>query len=130
MPLFFFHLRKRDCLERDDIGVECADLDVAYLQACETIPDLSADLLREGHDPMACAFEISSGNGMLLMQVPFDERVRRRRRPSPSAFAAVARMEQTMRLLADVQEQHASIWHQIAGMRELLTRTAKDSSPI
>lgn len=75
MPLFFFHLRTPRGLDRDDAGTTFPGLDEAYLDVCRAIPDMVGDLLRDGHDPLRCTFEIADDRGRLVMDVPFAERL-------------------------------------------------------
>ena len=95
MPLFRFHVRSLAGLERDDTGLEFPDLETAYLEACHTIPEMAADLVREGLNPMSHTFEITDAAGQVLIEVPFAERLRdgrplrrpkRPRRPRPRAM--------------------------------------------
>jgi hypothetical protein len=81
MPLFRFHLRSLAGLEHDDIGLECPDLETAYLEACHTIPEMAVDLVRKGVNPMSHAFEITDAAGQVLLKVPFAERLRDGRPP-------------------------------------------------
>ncbi|WP_409567152.1 DUF6894 family protein [Methylobacterium sp. E-016] len=88
MPYFYCHLRGPSGYERDEIGLEFADLDAAYLEVCRAILDMAAELARSGHDPMPYAFEITDADGLLLMDVPFREMLskglRSRRRLLPA----------------------------------------------
>ena len=81
MPRFFFHLRSPAGTERDDVGLEFADLETAYLDACATIPAMSADLVRENADPSRHVFEITDEADRVLMTVPFLEILDRGRKP-------------------------------------------------
>lgn len=73
MTVFYAHLRTATDTRRDEIGIEFVDLDAAYLDVCKAIPDSARDLLREGKDPMACAYAIHDEAGRLLMDVPFTD---------------------------------------------------------
>jgi hypothetical protein len=73
MPLFFFDVRSRCALEADDTGLELASAEVAYLEACKAIPELTADLVREGNTPQSYAFEVTDEAGRLLWLIPFSE---------------------------------------------------------
>jgi hypothetical protein len=79
---FYFHLKSPDALERDDEGVECEDIEQAYLRVCEAIPDVAAEILRNRKDPMRFSFLIANQHGQLLMTVPFTELVREHSVPS------------------------------------------------
>ena len=86
MPWFYFHLRTPQGLEPDDTGLEFAGIEAAYLEACASIPEISADLACEGKNPARYAFEITDPAGRPLMEVPFTEILDRGRRPNASPF--------------------------------------------
>jgi hypothetical protein len=73
MPWFYFHLRTPRGLEPDDTGLEFAGIEAAYLEACASIPEISADLAREWKNPARYSFEIADPAGKLLIEVPFTE---------------------------------------------------------
>lgn len=73
MPLYFFHLRTPAGLEPDEVGLECPSVEVAYLEACRTMPGMAAELVHQGWNPMHRAFEIADARGALLLEVPFGE---------------------------------------------------------
>ncbi|MEA1831750.1 hypothetical protein U8607_06595 [Methylobacterium durans] len=78
MPHFFLHFRTPTNFHRDEEGSTFVDLDQAYLDVCEAIPDIAADMWRSslrspGEDPLECAFEIADSAGLILMNVPFLE---------------------------------------------------------
>jgi hypothetical protein len=75
MARYHFHLRTAGGLERDETGLNCPNLEAAYLDACRAIPSLMAELAHKGHDPGRCAFEIHDRADRFLMEVPFLERV-------------------------------------------------------
>ncbi|MCJ2104418.1 hypothetical protein MKK70_03255 [Methylobacterium sp. E-041] len=109
MPYFYCHLRGPSGYERDEIGLEFADLDAAYLEVCRAILDMAAELARSGHDPMPYAFEITDDDGLLLMDVPFREMLskglRSRRRLLPVSSATQRReMVRAVHLRAAVSD--------------------------
>jgi hypothetical protein len=125
MPVFFFHLRTPSHLERDDIGVELAGVEAAYLEACRTIPSLSVELGRRGANPYRHAFEITDAAGTPLIEVPFPEVLDRGRRPVPPASAAqhrkvAATMERTAELIASIRAERAALNATLAETRRLL----------
>lgn len=79
MPVFHFHLRTAEGLERDEEGIEFQDLEAAYLDMCDGLPRMVSDLVEEGHDPGRCTFEITDAFGRMLMEVPLTERCTRGR---------------------------------------------------
>lgn len=84
MPWFYFHLRTPQGLEPDDTGLELAGIEAAYLEACASIPEISADFACEGKNPARYSFEIADPAGRLLMEVPFTEILDRGCRPGAS----------------------------------------------
>lgn len=76
MPRFFFHLRTDCGRERDWSGLYYPDLDQAYLEACRSIPELAAEFITAGRDPMEFRFEIANAEGVVVMEVPFRELLR------------------------------------------------------
>lgn len=88
MPHYYTHLQTADGLERDEIGTEYPNLETAYLNACQGLPKLMAELVEEGHDPASCILKIHDEDDLLLMEVPFLERVTKRRKPSSRPTAS------------------------------------------
>ncbi|GJE33701.1 DUF6894 family protein [Methylobacterium oxalidis] len=78
MPQFFFHLRTLQGLDADDIGLELADAETAYLCAYEAIPTMSADYVQQAHDPRQFEFEITDKVGRVLFELPFTEALEHR----------------------------------------------------
>jgi hypothetical protein len=75
MRLFFFHVKIGDQLQHDDIGVRCESEDAAYQDAYASIPELAADLLRDGIDPMECALIIEDAAHQPVFTIPFTARL-------------------------------------------------------
>ena len=78
MQHFFLHFRTPVEIHRDDEGSTFASLEDAFVEACDAIPDIAAELWRSASrsrrdDPLACTFEIADVQGRLLMEVPFLE---------------------------------------------------------
>ena len=104
MPHFYFHLRTPAGWERDQDGLDFIGLEAAYLDACRTIPDMAADLVRRKHDPLPYGFEIADEAGQLLMEVPFSEVLASGHKPRQPIRPALpqkaqAEMERTVRLI-------------------------------
>ncbi len=124
MPLFYFHLQTPEGLSRDGLGMDLPELASAYHEVCSTIPDLSAELLRERRDPMAYAFIIANADGETLIEVPFDETIRRRPiRRGANASRMVTTIERAQNLAADVYELNIEVLRNIASLRALLGDT-------
>jgi hypothetical protein len=124
MPWFYFHLRGPEGLERDDIGLELANVEAAYLGACQSVPGMSAELIFETANPMRYAFEITDASGGLLMEVPFTEVLDRGRKPTAPRSAlrrrGAAEMVRTARLISSLEEQRAALQITLAETRRLL----------
>lgn len=125
MPQFYFHLRAPAGLERDEIGVPLKGIEEAYLEACHTIPLLSAELVRKRAGPHRYAFEITDGADNLLMEVPFSEVLDRARRPAraPSVAPwqqAAAEMVRTARLITGLREERAALRATLAETKRIL----------
>jgi hypothetical protein len=125
MPLFYFHLRGPKGLERDDVGLELACVEAAYLGACQAVPGMSADLAREETNPARYAFEITDARGNLLMDVPFTEVLDRGHKPAPPRSSArlgkaVAEMARTASLICSITEERAALQVTLTETRRLL----------
>ena len=120
MPLFFFHLRGPEGLGCDEDGLELPDLDTAYLEACRSIPAMTAELQQQHRDPLRYAFVLADVEGRDLMDVPFDELTRRHRPRSAATSSAIAKWERAVNLFADVREQHEQLHANMVRMRALL----------
>lgn len=73
MPIFYFHLRTKDGIEMDDIGIELENAESAYLAACAAIPGISIELVRRKSSPLQYAFQVSNAEGHVYWEVPFGE---------------------------------------------------------
>ncbi len=73
MPVYFFDVYARGRLEADEAGLELANAEAAYLEACAAIPRLTAELLRVGDHPRGYAFVVADEAGRVLFEIPFHE---------------------------------------------------------
>lgn len=73
MPRFLFHLQTDVEVELDRQRLWLPGLESAYLEACASIPDLSAEFITAGRNPIEFQFLITTEGGALLMEVPFGE---------------------------------------------------------
>ena len=124
----FFHLRGPAGLERDDTGLEYANLELAYLEAVRTIPGVSGDLIREGRNPMEHAFVITDAGDTPLLEVPFNEMTRDARKlHSPSAEGArgLLRAESVHDLVASVRQNLERLRTQMRESREWVAQVPK-----
>lgn len=134
MPQFYFHLRTPAGLEQDESGLELAGVEVAYLEACHTVPALSCELAREGANPSRYAFEIADATGALLMEVPFFEVLERGRKPiSPQMAASFRRaattMERTANLISSIGEEQATLRATLTETKRLLAEALQACQP-
>lgn len=103
MPLFHLRFRSRRGARSDGAGMAFAGLEEAYLHVCATIPDAAQQLLIDGEDPLACAFDIADTSGRTLMEVPFTEVLSRdawRRMRPPSRPAEGVRSQRARNQMA------------------------------
>lgn len=63
-------------VERGIDAIVYPSFEAAYLEVVASIPDMAADLLRRGLDPMKCAFLICDADDRLVETVHFRELVR------------------------------------------------------
>lgn len=73
MPLFYFDMRSPQGLSPDDTGLVLESAEVAYLEAYQAIPDLTAEIMRLGHTPIGYTFEVADEAGRVLWRIPFSE---------------------------------------------------------
>ncbi|MGH6827923.1 MAG: DUF6894 family protein [Rhizomicrobium sp.] len=73
---FYFHLQTPSGLEPADFAVWCEGPEEAFVEACRAIPDIAAEMLRDGQDPLACQFLIHNGKGEEMFTVRFAELIR------------------------------------------------------
>jgi hypothetical protein len=74
---FYFHLQTPEGLEPADFAVWCEGPEDAFVEACRAIPDIAADMVRDGRDPMECQFLIHNGKGDEMFMVPFSELIKK-----------------------------------------------------
>ena len=73
---FRFHLQTPRGIEPGEIAFTCEGPEAAFLEACRIIPDMAAEMLRAGYNPMACQFIIHNSKGEEMFTVPFSELIR------------------------------------------------------
>ena len=72
MARYFFHIRTDGDLDRDEFGVELADLDAVRTEALRTIAGFMLDAAITGAAMPGEAFEIADAQGKALIMIPFD----------------------------------------------------------
>jgi len=73
MPIFFLTFSDQRYLWPNDLGLEFASLEHAYLQVCAAIPEVARDLLADRQDPLTASCDICDDHGRVLMTVPFTD---------------------------------------------------------
>ncbi len=73
MPKFYFDFRDNGHLTIDDVGLQFAGFEQAYLEAFRASQEIWYDHLKQGKDPTLCAFEICDASHNLLLVLPFVE---------------------------------------------------------
>lgn len=104
---YFFDLVGPGEREVDDVGLRFSDLDAAYMDAHRAIDEISREMLRNRTDFRLYRFEIRDERGRLLMETPFDERlrgavVRPPHEPNDLAARVQATLERNRRLRSEV----------------------------
>lgn len=125
MPQFYFHLRTPAGRNDDDTGLEFSGIEAAYLEACRTIPAMSADLVLSNVSPLVHAFEISDASGKVLIELPFGEVLDRGGAYARSASAQLRKrtrieMVRTRRLIKALCEEHIALRDTLAETNRLL----------
>jgi hypothetical protein len=76
MPLYYFHVRTGDSIERDDEGLDLAELQAAVVSAEVGARDLLAAYMAAGEIlPAHSVFEITDASGALLAEVKFSDAI-------------------------------------------------------
>ncbi|MFB0613920.1 DUF6894 family protein [Aurantiacibacter poecillastricola] len=88
MALYFFHFESDEGVFPDDMGLDLATAEDAYLEAVRSAHGIWSEMLGNREDPRNCRFRIVDCNGVELYDVPFAELLEScrnaPRRPSPS----------------------------------------------
>ena len=75
MTLFFFDFRHQSGLDRDEDGIELADVETAYLEAHRAIIDIWADARRQGFRPSYRSVEVRDSLDQVVLEIPITEAV-------------------------------------------------------
>ena len=125
MPRYFFNFLGGDQAAEDDVGCDFGSLDLAYLDAYQSMVRIGADLLLEQKDPSRQSIEITDDRGTVLMTLPFDE-VFRRRPPrhatAPYGDKLRTQIESSRRLGHDIRAACAEARASVAAARATLGR--------
>jgi hypothetical protein len=128
MPLYFFHLSTPGAYSHDDLGIEYADVETAYLGAYQAALDIGLELLRERTDPSRHVFEIMDQDGQMLFELPFSEVLHplNAARPPPgrALHASVqAHQRRARKAASDLRESCANARSLLATTKALLKRS-------
>jgi hypothetical protein len=85
MPHYYFHIASPNEFTSDEIGVECRDVEAAYLDAFQGALEISIEMLRQRQNPFVYRFEICNKDGELLLDLPFSEILAPAARPAPTS---------------------------------------------
>jgi hypothetical protein len=74
MPKFFFDVR-HSCgsLDLDDVGIDVASFEAAYVEAHHAAIDMWAEVRREGRKPTYHCFEVRDASNRIVLELPFSE---------------------------------------------------------
>lgn len=124
MSRYHFHLFTPDEYIVDDIGIELADSNRAYLEAVKGAREVSIEMLREGQSVLSCRFEVVDSQGRLIHAVPFSEALGRSvaGRPAVRYDAQAARGYELAGDLAreiEMARQHLATCRQLSAVSNL-----------
>src|SRR5262249_35392423 len=86
---FYLNLRRGEgSVAPDDEGTEFASIEEAYLELFKGAQELWPELLRNRQDPRQYVYDITDGDGAVLMELPFAEIVDSCRRVGAAAMSA------------------------------------------
>jgi hypothetical protein len=127
MPQYFFHLRSTAATQRDELGSEFSDLDAAYLDTCQAITGMAADLSNACCNAEPYVFDITDMEGKLLMEVPFTEMLNRAEKPQKPALPSPERtvppeVERARRLAVEIAEQVRTLQESVRRSRALVAQ--------
>lgn len=126
MPQFFFHLRGgADGLDLDEIGVNLANAEAAYLEAFQAAQDMAREWLAKGRNPRGCVFEVVTASGELVFELPFSEALdqqagRRPARLSHTIRTATERGARMVRLSGEVSREVQAVRETLRRSQDLL----------
>lgn len=126
MPLFFFHFIDGADRQEDDIGIEKASAEDAYLEAMAGAKGMWADLLTSRRNPLRCAFDVCDAAGESLFVVRFAELIESL--PDPSVRLANHALHLADRLREThlrAQEARASLTQSMATVRGSLEESSR-----
>jgi len=89
---YYFHLRIGHTISPDEIGLDLANVETAYLEAFKAAQEMWSELLAEGSDPLSRCFEIVDERGRSLLTLPFAEVLEQARKGG----ATLARLRQSL----------------------------------
>jgi hypothetical protein len=113
MPRYFFHLAAPGSYSADDLGVEFAGVEDAYLGAYQAALDMSIEMLRQRIDPALHSFAIADQAGQVLFDLPFAEVMRPSAKPPPPLGS----------IQASIQQRHERAQHAASDLRAAMGRS-------
>jgi hypothetical protein len=123
---FYFHLSTPDGFERDEFGCTFDTLEQAYLDTWTAALEISIEMLGRREDPSRFRFEITDGEGLLLLELPFTEVLRPHAIPRCAGFElkprVAERLKRTRELQFEVNSGLAQVKASLRTARALLNR--------
>ena len=82
MPRFFYDFFDGDAWHEDDVGLDLASAEQAYLEAFDGARSMWPDLIEARRDPRRCVFEVRAAGRELLFRFDFTETLESCRLPA------------------------------------------------
>lgn len=111
MPLFYFDFTSDGNVMPDDIGLDFASLEEAYLETCRAALEICFEKFERQHDPHQDSFDILDQERHALMHVPFSEVLRLRSTMQPAVPNRI--VERCRHQIARNRALRAEIWFEL-----------------
>jgi hypothetical protein len=129
MSQFYFDFHGPAGVVRDGMGVECENIETAYLAAFRAAQEMWSELLVQREDPRRCSFDIRDDQDRLLLVIPFSETLDAcfDRSDSPSASSQLSRnvmknAERARQAARRCREEAATALSSLEEARRLIAR--------
>ncbi|MGD9968166.1 MAG: hypothetical protein AB7T59_16725 [Hyphomonadaceae bacterium] len=120
MGQYYFHLWSGDRYQPDEIGLDLANAEEAYIQAFRAAQDGWIEMVRAGVNPRRHRFDVVDEAGQMLFELPFLEVISREGRRRLPLLPHEKAVERNMALLADLSREVARVTHTMHNSRRLL----------
>jgi hypothetical protein len=71
MPRYYFHIKDKVGIIRDEEGLDLHGLDAVREEATESAREMMSEKVREGHGPDGRAFVVTDEQGQVVLDFPF-----------------------------------------------------------